>query len=106
MVTGVHPTSRYGELYTEGDLVVDFAEKLPSDGWVSGGFFAFRREFADRLLPDPLHFFEQGPMQDLAREGRLGLWRHTGFWMGMDTYREYTALNRLWAEGDAGWKIW
>lgn len=106
MVTGVHPTSRYGELHTEKDRVVDFAEKLPSDGWVSAGFFAFRREFLDRLLPDPEHFFEQGPMQDLARENQLGLWEHNGFWMGMDTYREYVALNKMWADEAADWKIW
>lgn len=106
MVTGVHPTSRYGELSTEANKVIDFAEKLPSDGWVSGGFFAFRQEFLERLLPDPLHFFEQGPMQDLARENRLGLWEHLGFWMGMDTYREYSALNQMWDSGEAEWKIW
>ncbi len=106
MVTGVHPTSRYGELGCADGKVVDFAEKLPSDGWVSAGFFAFRKEFLERLLPDPEHFFEQGPVQDLAREGRLGLWEHNGFWMGMDTYREYVALNRIWDEGTAEWKTW
>lgn len=106
MVTGVHPTSRYGELATEGNRVVDFAEKLPSDGWVSGGFFAFRQQFLSRLLDDPGHFFEQGPMQDLARENALGLWEHLGFWMGMDTYREYSALNEMWDKGEAEWKIW
>lgn len=106
MVTGVHPTSRYGELGTTGELVTNFAEKLPSEGWVSAGFFAFRKEFLDRLLPDPLHFFEQGPVQELSRENKLGLWEHSGFWMGMDTFREYTELNRLWANGQAEWKIW
>jgi len=24
----------------------------------------------------------------------------------MDTYREFTELNRLWAAGDAPWKVW
>jgi len=26
--------------------------------------------------------------------------------MGMDTYREYTALNEMWASGEAAWKLW
>jgi glucose-1-phosphate cytidylyltransferase len=26
--------------------------------------------------------------------------------MGMDTFREYTELNKLWAEGRAPWKVW
>ncbi len=106
MVTGVHPTSRYGELGVEDGLVTNFAEKPPSEGWVSGGFFAFRRRFLDQLDPDPEHMFEQGPIQKVSRDGRLGLWTHEGFWMGMDTFREYTALNSLWDAGEAPWKNW
>ena len=26
--------------------------------------------------------------------------------MGMDTYREFTELNELWASGRAAWKVW
>ncbi|MDH3681312.1 MAG: sugar phosphate nucleotidyltransferase [Acidimicrobiia bacterium] len=107
LVTGVHPTSRYGELGVVDDVVVNFAEKPPSEGWVSGGFFAFRRDFLDYLPEDdPGHFFEQGPVQAVTHEKKLGLFPHDGFWMGMDTFREYTALNELWATGDAPWKLW
>ncbi len=106
-VTGVHPTSRYGELDVVDGVVTSFAEKPPSEGWVSGGFFAFRREFLDFVPRDePEHFFEQAPVQELAKRGSLGLFPHTGFWMGMDTFREYTALNDLWASGQAPWKVW
>ncbi len=106
MVTGVHPTSRYGELGVEGDLVTNFAEKPASQGWVSGGFFAFRRQFLDHLDPDPEHMFEQGPIQEISRRQQLGLWTHEGFWMGMDTFREYTALNAMWDADEAPWKTW
>lgn len=107
LVTGVHPTSRYGELGVVDDIVTNFAEKPSSEGWVSGGFFAFRRDFLDHVpLDDPEHFFERAPLQSLARDKRLGLFRHNGFWMGMDTFREYTALNEMWAEGTAPWKAW
>jgi len=107
MVTGVHPTSRYGELGVEDGIVTNFAEKLPSDGWVSGGFFAFRREFFDTLPQDePEHFFEHAPLQQLSRQGKLGMFPHSGFWMGMDTFREYTALNDLWERDEAPWKNW
>lgn len=107
MVTGVHPTSRYGELGVVDDIVTNFAEKPPSEGWVSGGFFAFRRSFLDYLPDDePDHYFEQAPVQAVTREKKLGLFPHTGFWMGMDTFREYTALNEMWERDDAPWKIW
>ncbi len=108
MVTGVHPTSRYGELgVNDVGTVTDFAEKPPSEGWVSGGFFAFRREFLDAVPTDePSHFFEQAPIHQITASGKLGLFPHTGFWMGMDTFREYTALNEMWAKGQAPWKVW
>jgi glucose-1-phosphate cytidylyltransferase len=107
-VTGVHPSGRYGEMRTEGEVVAEFDEKpTHSEGFVSGGFFVFQREFLDYLDPeDPAGFFEKGPLQRLAREGELAMFPHEGFWMGMDTFREYTELNKLWAQGQAPWRVW
>ena len=106
-VTGVHPTSRYGEMKVDSDRVVEFNEKptMPA-GYVSGGFFVFQREFFDYLDDDPQLFFEHAPLRNLARDGELAVFPHEGFWMGMDTYRELTELNRLWATGEAPWKVW
>jgi len=106
-VTGVRPTSRYGEMSVEGDRVVEFHEK-PRDGMalVSGGFFVFERRFLDYLGPDPQLFFELEPLQRLAREGELRTYVHEGAWFSMDTYRDYLQLNRIWNEGAPPWKIW
>jgi glucose-1-phosphate cytidylyltransferase len=106
-VTGVHPTSRYGEMRVEGTKVVEFNEKptLP-EGFVSGGFFVFQREFFEYLNDDPGLFFEHAPLQSLARDGELAVFPHDGFWMGMDTFRDYTELNERWASGEAPWKVW
>ena len=106
-VTGVHPTSRYGEMRIEGDLVVEFNEKpTRPEGFVSGGFFVLQRSFFDYLNDDPSLFFEDEPLQKLARDGQLATFPHEEFWMGMDTYREYRELNRLWETGQAPWKVW
>jgi glucose-1-phosphate cytidylyltransferase len=106
-VTGVHPTSRYGEMKVADGVVTDFEEKpSTAEGFVSGGFFVFQREFFDYLDDDPELMFERAPLQRLARDGELAVFPHDGFWMGMDTFREFTELNRLWAEGDAPWKVW
>ena len=52
-VTAVHPTSRFGELKTEGTEVVDFAEKPDlSTGAVNGGFFMFNPIFLDYVSDD------------------------------------------------------
>ena len=50
--------------------------------------------------------FELAPLQRLARDGELAVFPHAGFWMGMDTFRDFIELNRLWAQGDAPWKVW
>jgi glucose-1-phosphate cytidylyltransferase len=106
-VTGVHPTSRYGEMRVEGEEVVEFNEKPTTpEGFVSGGFFVFQREFFDYLNDDPQLFFEHAPLRDLARDNQLAVFEHTDFWMGMDTYREFTELNERWERGDAPWKVW
>jgi glucose-1-phosphate cytidylyltransferase len=107
-VTGVRPTSRYGEMTVEDDgRVVEFHEK-PRDGMalVSGGFFVFERRFLDYLGHDPQLFFELEPLQRLAREGELVTYVHEGAWFSMDTYRDYLQLNRIWNEGAPPWKIW
>lgn len=109
-VTGVHPTSKFGEMQVEGDRVVEFNEKPTQvTGFVSGGFFAFRREFLDTYLGDPGDdgvWLEHEPLQRLARDGQLNVHRHEDFWSAMDTFKDYEYLNSLWARGEAPWKIW
>jgi len=106
-VTGVHPTSRYGEMRVAGSRVTEFDEKptIP-EGWVSGGFFVFQREFFRYLNDDANLFFEEAPLGNLARDGELAVYPHEEFWMGMDTYRDFAELNRLWEAGEAPWKVW
>jgi len=106
-VTGVRPTSRYGEMSVDDGQVVEFNEKPTTpEGFVSGGFFVFQRELFDYLTDEPGLILEYAPLQSLARDGQLAVYAHEGFWMGMDTYREFTELNELWARGEAPWKVW
>jgi glucose-1-phosphate cytidylyltransferase len=106
-VTGVHPTSRYGEMRAEDGKVVEFNEKPETaEGFSSGGFFVFEREFFNYLNDDPQLFFEHAPLQELARDGQLSVFPHNDYWIGMDTYRELTELNELWASGKPPWKVW
>jgi glucose-1-phosphate cytidylyltransferase len=107
-VTAVHPASRYGEMHVSDGQVVEFNEKPTlATGWVNGGFFMFRRSFIDKYIDeDPDMMLEYRPLQQLARDGELSLNGHEGFWMGMDTYRDWTQLNGLWDSGTAAWKVW
>ena len=109
-VTAVHPGSRYGEMKVNQDrsAVSEFNEKPTlADGWVSGGFFVFERTFLDGYLDDdPDLLLERRPLQRLASDSQLSVNPHEGFWMGMDTFRDWTELNQIWDRGEAPWKLW
>ena len=50
--------------------------------------------------------WERGPLERLARERQLKVFHHRGFWQPMDTLRDKTHLEDLWACGKAAWKTW
>ena len=102
-VTAVSPVARFGSLRLEGDSVSQFAEKPPTgDGWINGGFFVFEPEVLD-YIPGDDSPIEGLPLQQLASEGQLMAYRHTGFWHPMDTLRDKQFLESLWAGGKAPW---
>jgi glucose-1-phosphate cytidylyltransferase len=106
-VTGINPTSRFGELGIEGDAVTTFREKpRAANSLVNGGFFVFQRQIFDYLTPDDSCDLEVGPLELLASQGQLGVFRHTHAWACMDTDRDRTHLNKLWLDGAAFWKRW
>jgi glucose-1-phosphate cytidylyltransferase len=107
-VTGVNPASRFGELKMEGNLVRSFREKpdYSETGLINGGFFVLNRKIFDYLTPDETCDLEYGPMEKIADEGQLMVFKHNGFWACMDTIRDAEYLNRIWEEGTAAWKVW
>jgi glucose-1-phosphate cytidylyltransferase len=106
-VTAVHPSSRFGELGVDGDVVTSFNEKPQvTEGWINGGFFVFERTAFDHLNGEDDLSLEQGVLESLARQNELAVYRHPGFWQCMDTYREMQLLNERWASGQAPWQVW
>ena len=106
-VTGVRPPSAFGELTLAGSEVTSFVEKPSVSGsLISGGFFAFNREVLDRLSPDLSCVLEREPLESLARDGELRVYRHDGFWQCADTVRDVDALRSLWDSGAAPWRVW
>ena len=50
--------------------------------------------------------WERAPLERLAQDSQLMAFKHEGFWQPMDTIREKTLLEELWASGKAPWKVW
>jgi hypothetical protein len=67
---------------------------------------AVRRELVERYLDDsPELLLDQLPLQRVARDGQFGIFWPRGFLNRMDTFRDWTDLNRRWDAGDP-WKVW
>jgi len=101
-VTGVKAASRFGVIETEKEgMVKGFKEKPLLDGLVSGGFFIFEPEILDYLTEDCI--LENEPIEAIAKEGKLSFHPHNGFFMSMDTYRDYLMLNEMFNAGHTPW---
>jgi len=106
-VTGINPAARFGELKIKGNQVESFSEKpRDGEGLINGGFFVFNKGIFDYLSADENCDLEIGPLEKIAGEGQLMVYKHRGFWACMDTIRDMEYLNNLWVEGNAEWKVW
>lgn len=105
-ITAVQPPGRYGALELTENSVKSFIEKPAGDGgWINGGFFVLSPEILNFIAGDETSW-EVGPLQDVAAQGQLEAYQHSGFWQPMDTLRDNIQLEELWASGKAPWKIW
>jgi glucose-1-phosphate cytidylyltransferase len=103
-LTGVHPSSKYGTVQINEDNVVDeFREKPVLKDLINGGFFVFKKEFFNYIQEDCM--LEREPFERLARHRQMSLFKHSGFWHSIDTYKDFKEINKIWHKG-APWKIW
>lgn len=107
-LTAVQPPGRFGALsFSDDKKFVDrFQEKPVGDGaWINGGFFVCDPAAVDLIGGDDVAW-EHEPLTKMARCGKLGSYRHTGFWQSMDTLRDKNHLETLWGNGEAPWRTW
>lgn len=108
-LTGIQPGGRFGvlDLDDNSNTVVGFREKAKEDGgWINGGFMVMQPELFNYLSEQEYCVLERTPLETLANEGNLGIYKHHGFWQCMDTQRDRGYLENLWASQNAPWRIW
>jgi glucose-1-phosphate cytidylyltransferase len=88
--------------FGEQGEVQRFRTSPQSDIWINGGYFIFRPEIFDHMRPGEELVVE--PFQRLIDAGQLCAYRHTGFWMAMDTLKEKQSLEDLFDRGVAPWQ--
>ena len=105
-LTATYPPGRFGALDIRDKQVRSFKEKPKGDGaMINGGFFVLSPKVLSHIESDAT-VWEQEPLMRLAEEGELMAFEHHGFWQPMDTLRDKTLLEDLWARNRAPWKKW
>ena len=107
-MTSYQPDGRFGALnIEENNQVTHFLEKPKGDGgWINAGFFVCEPKVLDYIANDSSVVFEQEPLQNLAKDGEIFTYKHSGFWKPMDSLKDKNDLNKLWDNNKAPWKVW
>lgn len=106
-VTAVQPSGRFGALnINDSGSVTSFLEKPKGDGaWINGGYFVCDPGIFNYISGDNT-IWEKEPIEQMAKEGEMVAYKHTGYWKPMDTLRDKQELEAEWNSGIASWKIW
>ena len=108
-LSAIQPGGRFGvlDINDRDGTITGFHEKAKESGsWINAGFMVMESSIFDYIEDSPLVVFERAPLQRLSADGKLGVYRHYGFWHCMDSARDKGVLESLWQEGSAQWKIW
>ncbi len=106
-LTAIRLNQRFGVIdIDQTDAVSEFREKTAQDsGYINGGYMVLEPGIFD-LIEGDATVFEKYPLEQAAKTGQLGAYKHDGFWQCMDTLRDKQLLEKLWAENTAPWKLW
>ena len=105
-LTAVRPSSRFGEIVIDHDMVQVFREKPQvHGGWINGGFFVFEPDVLELIAGDE-ESLEESLLTKLTGMQQLAVYQHQGFWQCMDTPREMELLNEMWRQNKAAWAVW
>ena len=88
----------------EGHSVSSIQHLSRSGLYLNGGYFIFRKEIFN-YMRDGEELVEE-PFQRLVAEGQLAAYRHDGFWLPMDTFKDKQLLEDMHARGTAPWEVW
>lgn len=107
-LTAIQPEGRFGVIEASSDgTVTNFQEKPKNtESWINGGFFVCEPQVFDYIPDNDATIFEKAPLQNLAKDGKLGMYKHYGFWRPMDMLKDKQDLNKMWDANQAPWKIW
>ena len=101
----VRPTHSFHVVQVGDDSRVSSIEDPGAAGiWINGGCFVLR--------PEIFEYMREGeelvhkPFARLIDEGKLMARKYEGFWKNMDTFKDKSDFDDMYARGDAPWEVW
>jgi glucose-1-phosphate cytidylyltransferase len=88
----------------EGHEVTGIQHVSNSGLYINGGYFIFRKEIFN-YIRDGEELVEE-PFRRLIQDGQLAGYRHDGFWLPMDTFKDKQLLEDMYSRGVAPWEVW
>lgn len=71
---------------------------------INGGYFVLRQDIFDYLGAGE-ELVEQ-PFKRLIEKRSLAVYRHSGFWRAMDTFKDKISFDRMEAQDQCPWMVW
>ena len=72
--------------------------------WINGGYFVFKKDIF-KYINSGEELIEE-PFNRLISQKQLISYKHDGFWMCMDTFKDKQMLDEIYSKGDAPWEVW
>ena len=96
-LTAINPIYQFGILELNDNEIISFKEKPKLEHWINGGYFVFNKKIFDYLKDN--WDLEKETFEKLVKEGQINAFKHNGFWMTMNTFKDVIELNELWYKG-------
>lgn len=95
-LTAVRPFNQYGILRTDlTGRVLQFIEKPKMKEYINGGFFVFNRSIFRHII-DSNEDLEMKVLPRLCYEGKLGAYKHEGYWATLNTRKDEIRINKIY----------
>lgn len=93
-LTSVRPFSDFGVIIYRANKIIGFDEKPQLDYWINGGYMVVNKKFLPYLQHNAGD--ETDVFKVLAKEKRIGVYKHDGFWKTMNTIKDFQNLEEMW----------
>lgn len=90
--------------FNENDEVESLSPVWKSNVWINGGFFVFKRQIFDYMMPG--EELVQEPFYRLIEARQIIGYRNPGFWACIDTLKEKKMFDDMYASGNTPWMAW